>query len=55
MKVSIFDDDSGRYVQPNGTLASGFATLNATLASPNATSTNWSLSLDPARPRVTTG
>ncbi len=45
VKVSIFDDDSGRYVQPNGTLASGAATLDATLANPNATSTNWSLSL----------
>ena len=44
-EVSIFDDDTGRYVQPNGTLASGFATLNATLANPNATSTDWSLSV----------
>jgi PKD repeat protein len=46
VRVSVFDDDSGRYVQPNGTLASGFATLNANLASASATSTDWSLTLN---------
>ncbi len=46
VRVTIRDRDSGRYVQPNGTLAATYALLDATLASPNATSTTWSLSVD---------
>jgi PKD repeat protein len=33
-------------VQPNGSLSSGFATLDAVLANPDAKNTGWSLSLD---------
>jgi len=44
--VSLRDSESSLYVQPNGTRASTFALINATLASPNATSTTWSLSID---------
>jgi len=46
VKVSLEDQDTGRFVQPNGTMAAAFATLNATLASPNATSTTWTLAVD---------
>ncbi len=46
VRVSLLDQDTGRYVQPNGTMAAGFATLNATLASPGATSTTWTLPVD---------
>jgi PKD repeat protein len=46
VRVALEDQDTGRYVQPNGTMAAAFATLNATLASPNATSTNWTLGVD---------
>ena len=46
VRVALLDSDTGRYLQPNGTLASTFATINATLASPNATSTTFLLSVD---------
>jgi hypothetical protein len=46
VKVSLEDQDTGRYVQPNGTMAAAFATLDATLASPGATSTSWTLPVD---------
>lgn len=45
VRVSLRDADTGRYLQPDGTMAAGLARLNATLASPGATSTNWSLSV----------
>ncbi|MBM0125622.1 PKD domain-containing protein [Pimelobacter simplex] len=41
--VAIQDRDTNRYLQPNGTLSAAFATLDATLASPGATSTTWTL------------
>jgi PKD repeat protein len=43
VRVSLRDGDTGRYLQPNGTMAATFATLNATLTSPGAATTNWSL------------
>ncbi|HQR26668.1 MAG TPA: PKD domain-containing protein [Nocardioides sp.] len=43
VKVALQDSETSKYVQPDGTLAAGFATLNATLASPGATSTTWTL------------
>jgi hypothetical protein len=46
VKVALEDQDTGRYVQPDGTMAAAFATMNATLASPNATSTTWTLGVD---------
>jgi hypothetical protein len=46
VKISLRDLDTGRYVQPNGTMSTGFATLNATLDSPGATSTTFLLSVD---------
>ena len=45
VRVSLFDGDTSKYVQPNGTLGAAFATRAATLASPNATSTNWTLAV----------
>jgi large repetitive protein len=46
VKVSMEDQDTNRYLQPNGTMAAGYATLNATLVTPSATSTNWTLPVD---------
>lgn len=41
--VSLRDSDTGRFVQPNGSLSSSFAALPATLATPGGTSSTWSL------------
>jgi hypothetical protein len=46
VRVSLRDQDTGRYVQPNGTMAAAFATVAATLGSPGATSTTFSLSIN---------
>lgn len=46
VKVALQETESSRYLQPNGTLAAGFATVNATLASPGATSTTFTLPVD---------
>ncbi|QNE21464.1 PKD domain-containing protein [Kribbella qitaiheensis] len=46
VRVSLRDQDTSRYLQPNGTMAAAFATLPASLASPNATSTTWTLPID---------
>ncbi|MGC4888808.1 Ig-like domain-containing protein [Micromonospora sp. DT227] len=46
VRVALRDLDTGRYVQPNGTMAAAFATLDATLAAPNATSTTFTLPVD---------
>jgi PKD repeat protein len=46
VRVALEDQDTGRYVQPDGTMAAAFATLNATLASPGATSTTFTLGVD---------
>lgn len=43
VRVSLRDADTGRYLQTNGSMAAAVATLPATLASPGATSTTWSL------------
>ena len=44
--VTVRENDSGRYVQPNGTLSALYAALPATLATPNGTSTTWTLPVD---------
>jgi PKD repeat protein len=46
VRLSLEDQDTSRYLQPNGTMASAFATVPATLGTPNATSTTFNLSLD---------
>lgn len=46
VKVALLERDTDRYLQPNGSLSAAFNTLDATLASPGATSTTWSLSRD---------
>lgn len=43
--VALQDRDTNRYLQPGGTMAAAFATLDATLDSPGATSTSWSLAV----------
>jgi PKD repeat protein len=46
VRVSLEDQDSNRFLQPNGSMAAAFATLPATLASPSGTSTTWTLPVD---------
>ena len=41
--VQILDSDTGRYLQDDGSMASGINTINAVLGTPNGTSTTWSL------------
>jgi large repetitive protein len=43
VRVSLQDRDTGRYLQANGTLSSTLAVREATLGTPNGTSTTWSL------------
>ncbi|CAM3679408.1 PKD domain-containing protein [Nocardioides zeicaulis] len=43
VRVTLQDRDTGRYLQANGTMSSTVAYRTATLASPGATSTTWSL------------
>ncbi|CAM3267425.1 PKD domain-containing protein [Nocardioides dubius] len=43
VRISLEDQDTNRFLQPNGSMAAAFATLPATLASPGATSTTFSL------------
>ena len=43
VRVAILENDTDRYLRANGTLSAGFGTINANLATPNATSTNWTL------------
>jgi PKD repeat protein len=45
VQLVVFDNDTGRYLQPNGTMTSDYTRLEATLASPSATSTPWSRSI----------
>ncbi len=46
VRVTIRESDSSRYLQPNGTLASNFALLDAVVAVPGSTNTAWSISRD---------
>ncbi|MBM9458564.1 PKD domain-containing protein [Nocardioides sp. zg-536] len=46
VKVALQERDSGRYLLPNGSLSGVFSTINAVLASPEATSTTWTLGVD---------
>ena len=43
VRVSLQDRDTGRYLQANGTMAATIAYRDATLGTPDATSTTWSL------------
>ena len=44
VRVAILENDTDRYLRPDGSLAAGFGTVDAVLASPGATSTPWTLS-----------
>ena len=44
--VTIEETDSGRFLQPNGTLAAAATQLVAALGTPNGTSTTWTLSVN---------
>jgi PKD repeat protein len=46
VRVALEESDSSRYLQPDGSLSVAFNTLTATLATPGATSTTWTLSTD---------
>ena len=43
VKVSLRERDSGRYLQPDGSMAAAAASLDATLGTPGGTTTTWSL------------
>ena len=43
VRVSLQDRDTGRYLQANGTMGATLVTREATLGTPNGTSTTWSL------------
>jgi large repetitive protein len=44
--VSLYDGDTSKYLQPNGTLGAAFATRTAVLGTPNGTSTTFTLPVD---------
>ena len=46
IRVALEEQDSSRYLQPNGSLSAAFATRTAVLATPGGTSTRWTLSID---------
>jgi large repetitive protein len=46
LQVTVLDNDTGRYLQNNATMLSGYNALTATLASPGATSSTWTLPID---------
>ncbi|MGE3590243.1 MAG: PKD domain-containing protein, partial [Ilumatobacteraceae bacterium] len=46
VRVNIQERDSRLYVQPDGSLGSPYALLDATLAAPGAISTTWTLPID---------
>jgi PKD repeat protein len=43
VRLTIQDQDTSRYLQPNGTMAAGYALVDAVLANPGATTTTWTL------------
>ena len=43
VRVSLQDRDTGRYLQANGTMGATLVTREATLGTPNGTTTTWSL------------
>jgi PKD repeat protein len=46
VRLSVYDQDSGRYLQPDGTLTAGYATVAADVSNVGTTSTPWSYSVD---------
>jgi large repetitive protein len=46
VRVAFFDNATGHYLQPDGSMTTAFATRNATLGTPNGTSTTWALPID---------
>jgi PKD repeat protein len=45
VRVTLQDRDTGRYLQPDGTMSATPATRNATLGTPGGTTTTWALAL----------
>jgi PKD repeat protein len=43
VRVALEDNDTNKYLQPNGTMAVNYATVPATLETPGGTSTAWTL------------
>ncbi|MDN4161704.1 PKD domain-containing protein [Nocardioides abyssi] len=43
VRIALEDQDTNRYLQPNGSMGAAFATRNAVLATPGGTSTTFSL------------
>lgn len=47
VQLAVQDSVTKQWLRPNGTFATGYATVNATLASPGATSTGWTFTFNP--------
>jgi PKD repeat protein len=45
VELAVLDNDTGRYLQDNGTMLSTYNTVTATLGTPGGTSTTWSYPL----------
>jgi PKD repeat protein len=43
VNLTLYDNDTSKYLQPNGTLGNGWATRSATLGTPGGTSTTFNL------------
>ncbi|MBC9733466.1 PKD domain-containing protein [Nocardioides marmotae] len=46
VRIALEDQDTNRYLQPDGTMGAAFATRNAVLATPGGTSTTFTLPID---------
>jgi large repetitive protein len=46
VEVALEDNDTNRFLQPNGTMGAAFATLDAALGTMGGTSTTWTLPVD---------
>lgn len=46
VRLIVYDQDTGKYLQTNGTLAPSFATVEASLTATGATSTPWSYTVE---------
>ena len=46
VRLIVYDQDAGQYLQPGGTLSTGFATVPANVTTVGATSTPWTYSVD---------
>ncbi len=46
VRVAVYENDADLYLRPDGSLRAGYGTIPAVLATPDGTSTDWTLSVD---------